>query len=125
MKYQQVGATLLELLIALCLFSIGMMGVLALGVGLIKSHMISKQRTIAIQLAQNKMEALFSTEYSDVVDGIEEALNSTEALGAGIFHREVNVFEFSDPSYKNVTVSVTWDSAGKHHETLHSSIAAP
>ena len=125
MRDQPKGSTLLELLIALCLLTIGMMGIMALGLGIMKNNTVSKQRSIAVQLAQSKMEVIFSMAYSDVADDTETALNAEGVPGAGIFDRAVEVLEFSDPEFKNVRVNVTWESAGKYHETLYSSISAP
>lgn len=125
MKNQNAGFTLLEVVIALCLFSIGLMGISVLSAGLIKGNMASNQRTVAVQLARNKMEALISMEYSDVEDSLEKLLNASETIGLGIYNREVTVNEFNDPNFKNVTVAVTWTSAGEHREAIYCSIAAP
>ncbi len=120
-----MGTSLIEALIALCLFSLGMLAILQLSVGLIKGNNNSKLRHMALQLAQNKMEVLLSTDYGSVVDGYENGLSATEMAASGRFDREVQVTESTAPTYKNVRVTVTWHFSGEHHVTLLSSVASP
>ena len=97
MKNKNAGFTLLEVVIVMCLFLIGLLGISAMSAGLIKGNMVSKQRSIAIQLARNKMEAILSMAYSDVGHSLEEFLDAAETVGKGLFRREVTVMEFTGP----------------------------
>jgi len=60
------GFSLLEIMIALAVISIGLLGTAALITGIIKGNQISKKITIATTLAQDRVEYLASLSYSDL-----------------------------------------------------------
>ncbi|MEX1298650.1 MAG: prepilin-type N-terminal cleavage/methylation domain-containing protein, partial [Desulfotignum sp.] len=59
----QSGFTLLEVLCALAIFSIGLMAVTAMTTMVIKSNYKSRHLTTAVHLAQNKLEELKAGTY--------------------------------------------------------------
>ena len=102
------GFTLLEVLFAVAIFSIGLLAVNAMTTMVIKSNYMSKNLTTAVHLAQNKLDALRSGPYASVVDSIETGLDSQEAADAGIFDRSVTVTPRINPDYKTVEVILSW-----------------
>jgi type IV pilus modification protein PilV len=103
------GFTLLEVLFALAIFSIGLLAINAMTTMVIKSNYMSKNLTTAVHLAQNKLDALKAESYVSVADSTETGLDSQEAAGAGIFDRSVIVPPSSTvPNYKTVEVIVSW-----------------
>jgi type IV pilus modification protein PilV len=102
------GFTLLEVLFALAIFSIGLLAVNAMTTMTIKSNYMSKNLTTAVHLAQNKLDALKAGSYASVVDSSESGLDSQETAGAGIFNRSVAVTTSANPNYKTVEVVVSW-----------------
>ncbi|EMS80597.1 type IV pilus modification PilV family protein [Desulfotignum phosphitoxidans] len=105
------GFTLLEVLFALVIFSIGLLAVNAMTTMVIKSNYMSKNLTTAVHLAQNKLDALNAGPYADVDNaGLPDELDldAQEVAGAGIFDRSVSVTTSTAPDYKTVEVIVSW-----------------
>ena len=102
------GFTLLEILIAITVFSVGLLGMASMTVGIIKGNKFSNDLTTATTLAQNQMEYI-------IRDGYTKASYS---------HKEEKYGSITDyPLYKRVTeiknlatdmktiiVTVYWDS---------------
>jgi len=110
-KSQEKGFTLLEVLFALTIFTIGMLGVMSSLFAVIKSNQTSRNFTIGVKLAQNKIDDLRQTartNYSGITTSSESDLSETESPGSGIFDRDVSVDTYTSPNYKVVTVIVTW-----------------
>lgn len=122
---QQDGFTLLELVIAMGLFAVGLLGLTLLTSGLMTHNMTARHHTSAMQLARNKIEMIRQNSYSGIVDGIETEIDASGDSGSGIFSREVAVEENDDPAFKQVTVTVSWRSRGDHRVALCSIVAAP
>ena len=124
-SFQQNGFTLLELVIAMGLFASGLLGLTLLTSGLMAQNMSARHHAVAIQLARNKIEMLRQNAYSEIVDGVESKINALGDSGKGIFLRKVVAVENDTPAFKQVTVTVSWQSNGEHRVTLCSIIAAP
>jgi type IV pilus modification protein PilV len=101
------GFTLLEVLFALAIFSIGLLAVNAMTTMVIKSNYMSKNLTTAVHLAQNKLDGLKAGAYEDIDAGTETNLDSQDVSGTGIFTREVTL-ESCTPNCKAVAVRVYW-----------------
>jgi type IV pilus modification protein PilV len=117
------GFTLLEVLFALAIFSIGLLAVNAMTTMTIKSNYKSKNLTTAVHLAQNKLDELKAESYATVIDTSETGLDSQETVGNGIFNRSVTVTTQSDPNYKAVEVTVSWSDPDLRQVTMHTIIA--
>jgi prepilin-type N-terminal cleavage/methylation domain-containing protein len=109
---RQDGFTLLEMVIAMGLFAIGMLGLCLMTSGLMDSNTSARNRADATRLAQSKLETLGRGEYSEIVDGLEMHLDGTGVSGDGLFQREVSVTEKSSPKCKEVAVMVSWEDKG-------------
>jgi len=60
------GFNLIEIMIALAVLSIGLLGTAALIAGIVKGNMASKRVTVATTLMQDRMEDLASLSYDDL-----------------------------------------------------------
>ncbi len=65
MKLNQSGFTLIELMVAITIFAIGLLSIAGMQITSINSNTASFQRTEAASLAQDEMEFLFSLPLSD------------------------------------------------------------
>ena len=101
------GFTLIEVLIAIVILSVGLLGMAALTVGIINGNKFSNGLTTATTLAQDKMEDIRRQDYSDVADEAKAACPSPHAA----YNRRVDVDDGSPAAnMKTITVTVWWDS---------------
>lgn len=119
----QRGFTLLEIVIAIGLFSIGLLGMCSMLSGFMNSNTTARHRTDATTLAHSQMETLVRNGYTEISDSIEENLNSSGVPGEGVFQREVAVVQKTDPVCKEVTVTVSWRFKGDHRVVLKTILA--
>lgn len=120
------GFTLLEVLFALAIFSIGLLAIIGMTTMTIKSNYMSKNLTTAVHLAQNKLDALKARSYDDIAGSIatEFGLDSQENEGSGIFDRSVTLLSTSvDPNYKTVEVIVSWSDPDLRRVAMQTIIA--
>lgn len=123
-RYQsQSGFSLLEVLFALAIFSIGMLAVNAMTTMVIKSNYKSRHLTTAVHLAQNKLDELTAGSYASVIDSTETGLDSQETTGAGIFERRVCVTASTNPDYKTVEVIISWSDPDPRQAAFQTIIA--
>jgi len=105
------GFTLIEILIAVTLLAIGLLGMAGLTVGVMKGNSVSSQLTAATALAQDKMEDIKRMKYGDVTPAnlLPEDYNSIS--GYANYKRDTDI-DVDTPSVgmKTVTVTVSWDS---------------
>lgn len=104
------GFSLLEVLVAMVIFSIGLLTTSALTVGIIQGNGLSKKHTTAMTLAQAQMEDIRRRGYSGM-----PAITSTEDYNTIInypWHKRVTETSvgISEPNIKRVSVTVFWDS---------------
>ncbi len=102
------GFTLMEVLVAMLILSVGLLGMAALTTGIINSNKLSNRISAATVLAQDKMEEIQSTEYASVADDTED-YNSISDYP--LYKRITDVTD-DDPAagMKKITVTVYWDS---------------
>jgi len=108
----QSGFTLLEVLIAISILTVGLLGVAQMQIMGIRGNYFSGNTTAALTLAEEKMEGLLGSSYSAVVADNENNVNS-------IFQRITNVVVSTppQPTFKTVIVTVGWDN-DSHSVTL-------
>jgi len=109
----QKGASLIEVLIALLILATGIVALVKFQGSLLQSRTLVNQRSVAVQLAESKLEELrhFSviattpgyTAYEDIASG-----TSSIAGVSAIYTMTWTVTENTNPSYKSITVTVTW-----------------
>ncbi len=95
------GYSLVEVLVAMVLFSIAALGYAALTVGSIKGVDKAKQRTVATTLAQDEIE--------EVRNGGVGACTPTSSYPQGALTYTITCAAVGGPNgTQNITVTVTW-----------------
>jgi type II secretory pathway component PulJ len=129
----QRGFTTLELLIAISILMVGLLGVASMQVSGIRGNYFSANTTMGLTLAEEKMEELLALAYNhgdlqDSEPGNNSDLTSTATLDhdetvEGLYHRIWNVRDEDTgagwPDMKTITVIVEWEN-NKHRVLLTS-----
>ncbi len=99
------GFTLLEILVALTLLTVGLLGVAGLTVGVMRGNRYSNIVTTATTLAQDRMEKIRNRGYIGA-----DSLAGTENSVTGFpFYKRVTVISPPSGGMKTVTITVFWD----------------
>lgn len=121
MRIKHYGFTILELLIAITILTVGLLGVARMQVSAIRGNYMSGNTTAALALAEEKMEDLLHKQYThaDLSSGKHEQVSIDEAgRPGGIYHR---IWAVQDnvpiPNTKTIVVTVRWDH-DRHHVSL-------
>ncbi|MBN1907901.1 MAG: prepilin-type N-terminal cleavage/methylation domain-containing protein [Deltaproteobacteria bacterium] len=139
-RFCQGGFTVIEVMIAITILAIGLLGVASMQMNAIRGNSLSDNITCALALAEDKMEELMGLDYSDPaledaiyennndltgvakgqVDKQEALIDEAGKLNAGHFRRVWNIAEDTPiDDNKTVTVIVLWDN-DKHQVLLTS-----
>lgn len=104
----QKGFTLIEILVAMSLLSIGFLGASSLTVGIMKGNYHAKSTTTAIVLAQDKLEQMKNAGYPFAVSNTE-GYNSMPEFR---HYKRVTTVSANTPltDMKTVNVQVFWKS---------------
>ena len=102
------GFSLLELIMALGILSIGLLSLFSLSITTMKANKYSQNKTAALQLAQEKMEAIKALSFAEL-QGENESGVITGSVGT-LFRRETIVRKQPDSSLAEVTIRVSWPS---------------
>lgn len=131
------GFSLIEVLIAVSIFTVGLLGVASMQISAIRGNAFSDHTTTALCLAEDRMEDLMSRDFDDgALDDTtltnnddlysaarvdhEERINAAgEAVAGGPYRRIWNIADSTDPPMKRIVVMVSWDNGG-HHVSLTS-----
>jgi type IV pilus assembly protein PilV len=102
------GFTLMEVLVAMLILTVGLLGMAALITGIINSNKLSNRISTATVLAQDKMEDIKRIGYSNAVSETKASMSSPYDN----YEREVTVTPNSPSSgMKTVNVIVYWESS--------------
>lgn len=127
----QQGFTLIEILIAITVFSIGILAVATMQLSAIKGNSFANGLTEAVTLAQDKMEELMSFDYGDDdllddvapngVDGLSETANADGSNpGQGTNARYDVFWNIADNTpfayTKTISVITTWTEEGRQRQ---------
>jgi len=117
MFVNQSGFTLLEVLIAISILTVGLLGVAQMQIMGIKGNYFSGNTTTALTLAEEKMEDLLGKSYSDaeLTNGNHPDTNNPidETGQAGGTYSRMWIVTDNTPitDTKTVMVNVSWDNA--------------
>lgn len=134
----QSGFTLIEVIVAISVLTVGLLGVATMQSSAIRENYLSSNVTTALTLAEFKMEDLLNRQFTDSVLDDNDATNNGNltsittldhplelvdddgTVGAGIYQRYWNIAD-NTPATNNKTLAVivTWDN-NKHRVTLSS-----
>jgi len=135
------GFTLIEVLIAIVILTVGLLAVGTMQISAIRGNFMGGNTSIALSLASEKMEDLLNSDFNDppgvnkLKDRIssnntslssttnvdwEENISEEGLVGTGAFYRRIwNIADQSSPTTKNVMVMVTWEN-NKHRVSIAS-----
>ena len=102
------GFTLMEVLVAMLILSVGLLGMAALTTGIINSNKLSNRISAATVLAQDKMEEIRSAGYAGAADDTEDY----NSIADYPLYKRITDVTDGDPAegMKKITVTVYWDS---------------
>ena len=105
----RAGFTLLEVLVAIVILSVGLLGLSAMTIATIRGLDFSEDVTVATNLAQEKMEQIKNDAYADVAQGHYPVEDYNAIPGFRQFRREVEI-RIDDvlANTKTAIVSVSW-----------------
>ena len=105
------GFTLVEVLVALTIFAIALLGLVSLLTTTIQANAQARRMTAATNLAQDRLEEIRNMAYAAITSGSDSG-QLTETGGTGgtgaIYTRSWTVAGGPAPNTKQVTVTVTW-----------------
>jgi type IV pilus assembly protein PilV len=109
------GFTLMEVLVAMVILTVGLLGMAALIAGIINSNKLSNRISTATVLAQDKMEDIRRMKYLDVAPEPSSIITDYP-----LYKRKVAVATLT--GMKKITVTVYWD-ADDHSVALQTILA--
>ena len=111
---KESGFTLLELLVALTILSIGLLGTAMLTTGIIRGNFFSKNITSATAVAQTTIEGAQRVGYAAVNTYVTDSskVPPTVSMGEVSFSQSASVTNNSPASnMKTVSITVSWNEA--------------
>ena len=118
-RRRDAGFTLVELLVAASLASVGFLGLAALHANALRTTAVGRNTTAATALASEQIEALRRVPASDLQDVAAQTIH----LGYRAFTRSATITPVGPGTAQQVSVGVTWNDAfGAHAFTLVSVI---
>jgi prepilin-type N-terminal cleavage/methylation domain-containing protein len=119
----QGGFTLLEFLLSMSVFTIGLLAILCIVFIVINSNTATENLATAVNLAQSKIDEIKTSPYAGIINTTETALNEAGVSGSGHFDRTVYVSTNTNPNYKTVNVTISWTDPSSHQVTLKTIVA--
>jgi len=136
-KSRDEGFTLIEVLIALVILTVGLLAVGTMQISAIRGNFMGGNTSTALSFASEKMEELLNTAYNHAdlsdgesgnntnlssIDSVDHQVELSEegVVGTGGFYRMIwNIADQSAPTTKNVMVIVTWEN-NRHRVSIAS-----
>ena len=106
------GFTLLEVIIAVTILTVGLLGMAALQATAIRGNAFSIRNTEAVALIEDKIEEYKNTAYASIAEG---TVTETGVGSFGMFTRKSTIQEHVPVTdTKTITVRVSWTDPGSH-----------
>lgn len=112
----QHGSTIIEVLVASFIFAAALFALVAFQTNLLRDRSLLDQKAYALSLAQDKMQSFRSYTsltttagqfaYADITNG-----SSTTPNASAVYTMTWTVTDATDPTRKNVNITVTWTSS--------------
>ncbi len=99
---------MLEVLVAITILSIGILGVAGLTIGIIRGNYVSKNATTATVIAESRLEVIRRDGYASAAAKVE---SDTGVIMSGTtYSRDTTVADATpEPNMRTVTVQVSWN----------------
>lgn len=108
---KEKGFTLLEVLIAISIFSIGILGVASMQITAINGTASARMRTEAATWAADRVERLMVLPYNHT--DLDQANNPHSATeGEGVYNIVWNITDDVINNFKEISITVTWAGRG-------------
>ena len=107
------GFTLIEVLVAMVILSVGLLGTAALITGIINGNKVSNRVSTATTCAQDKMENIKGLGYSGMPASDTTTTEPYNSITNYSLYKRVTFTDVDNPpatNMKTVTVTVSWDS---------------
>lgn len=102
------GFTLLEVMIALLILGIGLLGLGSLQIVAIRSNAVSSEMTYATMLSESRLEAFRNLDYDAVSSGSETVAADTETKGIAYNLQWTVNDDTPGTDMKTIVLTVTW-----------------
>jgi type IV pilus assembly protein PilV len=117
------GFTLIEVLIGVSIFAIGMLAVAGLQMVSVRNTTVGNVTSQATMLAHQKMEEIKATPFADLatMDPVENNLDENGNPGGGIFNRTTTITAPAAPlgdHVRQVQVQVQWNAVHGGNRTV-------
>lgn len=116
------GFTLIEVLIGISIFAIGMLAVAKMQMATVRNTTLGNVTSQATMLAHQKMEEIKTTSFDDLVaNEVENNLDPDGNPGGGIFNRTTTIVAPPDPlgtHVRQVAVQVQWQAVHGGDRTI-------
>jgi type IV pilus assembly protein PilV len=110
---RSAGFTLIEVIVAIVLLGVGLMGLAALSTTVTRANVQSSSLTTATALAQERAERLRTEDYDALASG-----NDSRVVDNVAYTRSwVVTAEDPEPGLKTVAIAVSWTTRGTTHTT--------
>jgi len=113
------GFTLLEVLVALIIFSVGILALTSLTVTATRTGAYGGRMSEAVTFAQDKLEELKANSWDKIVSGVDQETGPT-----GIYYaRNWKVLERETRNLKTVSITIEWNDPVDHSISLFTVIS--
>jgi type II secretion system protein I len=109
-KPNETGFTLIEVLMAMAIFAIGILAVGSMQIAAMNGGASARRSTDAATIAQDQIEKIIAGNYDDLAAPADAVVNGRYSLNWAVAEDDLNGDGNNDA--KNVTVTVTWPDQG-------------